>query len=101
MNSTALRAAHLPFTAQLGNGERFVGELTCGSTAAVSASSIDWSRNGIPIVVDGDKYTTSAANGNDLIIHRVEASDEGNYSCHYEQQTAFTECLHVLGKSIS
>ena len=61
-----------------------------------------WMHNNVMITIDFVKYTT-ASNGARLQIHSVIGSDEGSYSCRYEDnqgqlQTDDSSCLYVLGE---
>ena len=53
-----------------------------------------WRLNGVDIVVYNGKYELDQRH---LTVRNIFGTDEGNYSCVYEQQTHYAGCLLVYG----
>jgi len=67
------------------------------------SNTSSWMHNNVMLTIDGVKYTTTR-NGARLTVHSVTGTDEGSYTCHYDnsqgQRANDSSGLYVLGDDL-
>ncbi len=75
--------------------------LNCPIFGGVSSNTIKWQHDGQEISVDNLKYRLLPNTRSRLEIKNISSSDEGVYSCSYEQnglRSIDIVCIYVLGE---
>lgn len=93
---------HVHVTEELGDREKST-DITCITPDRQTTSDVSWLRDGALLDTgNSDKYELSSSK-NRLTVKDIVGTDEGNYSCMYEdtngeEQTSYAGCLIVFGE---